>query len=57
VALVFALMGKKTILIGLDLRKPKIVGDFNLPNDKGMSTCLSSDSPWQDLVKGSGYHA
>jgi len=56
VASVYALMGKKTILIGLDLRKPKIAEDFNLTNDKGMSTCLSSDTPWQDVVKASGYH-
>jgi capsular exopolysaccharide synthesis family protein len=56
VASVYALMGKKTILIGLDLRKPKIAEDFNLTNDKGMSTCLSSDTPWQDVVKTSGYH-
>ena len=32
-ASVFALSGKKTILIGLDLRKPKIYDDFDLPND------------------------
>ncbi len=54
-ASVFALMGKKTILIGLDLRKPKIAEDFNLPNDRGMSTCLSSDVPWQEVVKSSGH--
>ncbi|MEP2346980.1 MAG: GNVR domain-containing protein, partial [Algoriphagus sp.] len=45
VASVYALMGKKTILIGLDLRKPKIAEDFGLANDKGMSTCLSTDTP------------
>ncbi|MDO8965714.1 polysaccharide biosynthesis tyrosine autokinase [Algoriphagus sp.] len=54
-ASVFALMGKKTILIGLDLRKPRIAQDFGLINDKGMSTCLSSDKSWQSVVKPSGY--
>ena len=32
-ATVFALSGKKTILVGLDLRKPKIFGDFDIDND------------------------
>ena len=54
-ASVFALMGKKTILIGLDLRKPRIAQNFTVSNDKGMSTCLSSDTPWQAVVKPSGY--
>ena len=54
-ASVYALMGKKTILIGLDLRKPKIAEDFGLVNDKGMSTCLSSDTPWQSVIKSSGH--
>jgi tyrosine-protein kinase Etk/Wzc len=48
-------MGKKTLLLGLDLRKPRIAFDFGLSNDKGMSTCLSSDTPWQEVVKPSGY--
>jgi tyrosine-protein kinase Etk/Wzc len=54
-ASVFALMGKKTVLIGLDLRKPKIGQEFGLVNDKGISTCLSSDTTWQSVVKFSGY--
>jgi capsular exopolysaccharide synthesis family protein len=35
-ATVFALGGKKTILVGLDLRKPKIFDDFNVSNEKGV---------------------
>ncbi|MCB0465116.1 MAG: sugar transporter, partial [Aequorivita sp.] len=31
-ASVFALSEKKTVLVGLDLRKPKIFGDFNINN-------------------------
>jgi capsular exopolysaccharide synthesis family protein len=54
-ASVYALMGKKTILIGLDLRKPKIAEDFGLKNDKGMSTCLSTGTPWVEAIKPSGY--
>ncbi|TDQ19399.1 protein involved in gliding motility EpsB [Algoriphagus boseongensis] len=54
-ASVFSLMGKKTILLGLDLRKPRIAQDFNLTNDKGMSTCLISDISWKEVVKSSGH--
>lgn len=50
----FALTGKKTLLMGLDLRKPKISEDFGLSNDKGVSTCLSSDRSWREMVKNSG---
>ncbi|MBD8490061.1 polysaccharide biosynthesis tyrosine autokinase [Echinicola sp. CAU 1574] len=47
----FALKGKKTLLMGLDLRKPKIAADFKLNNDRGISTCLSADIPWQKVVQ------
>jgi capsular exopolysaccharide synthesis family protein len=40
-ASVYALSGKKTILIGCDLRKPKIAEDFLLVNDRGLSNYLS----------------
>ena len=40
IATVFALSGKKTVLIGLDLRKPKIFDDFGLPNDTGVVNYL-----------------
>ncbi|NTW33598.1 MAG: polysaccharide biosynthesis tyrosine autokinase [Bacteroidetes bacterium] len=39
-ACAFALSDKKTILIGADLRKPKIFQDFNLTNDKGLTSYL-----------------
>ncbi|WP_200980056.1 tyrosine-protein kinase [Echinicola sp. 20G] len=47
----FALKGKKTLLMGLDLRKPKIADDFKLINDRGVSTCLSSDVSWKNVVQ------
>ena len=34
-ASVFALYGKKTLLMGFDLRKPKIFEDFGLTNTEG----------------------
>ena len=36
IASAYALSGKKTILLGLDLRKPKIFDDFNMDNNIGI---------------------
>ncbi|WP_317125181.1 polysaccharide biosynthesis tyrosine autokinase [Flavobacterium macacae] len=36
IATVFALSEKKTVIVGLDLRKPKIFADFNLQNEVGV---------------------
>jgi capsular exopolysaccharide synthesis family protein len=54
-ASVYSLLGKKTLLMGLDLRKPKIAEEFGLSNDKGISTCLSTGTPWQEVVKKTKY--
>ncbi|WP_186756780.1 GumC family protein [Echinicola salinicaeni] len=40
----FSLNNKKTILVGCDMRKPKIFGDFEINNDAGLSTYLSMQS-------------
>ena len=39
-ATVFALSGKKTVLLGMDLRKPKIYDDFKLNNNLGVVNYL-----------------
>jgi len=39
-ASVFALSGKKTVLVGLDLRKPKIFNDFDIKNEVGVVNYL-----------------
>ena len=54
-ASIYSISGKKTLLVGLDLRKPRIASDFNLFNDKGVSNYLSSDQDWKPMVKPSGY--
>ncbi|KEO73449.1 GumC family protein [Anditalea andensis] len=54
-ASVYSLIGKKTIILGLDLRKPRIADDFGLTNDVGMSTVLSSATDWRTVVKPSGF--
>jgi capsular exopolysaccharide synthesis family protein len=50
-ASVYSLLGKNTILVGFDLRKPKIFQDFNLDNEKGVSTWLIGEDNFQDIVQ------
>lgn len=40
-ATIYAISGKRVLLIGADLRKPKIFDDFNLDNSIGLTTYLS----------------
>lgn len=50
-ASVYSLTGKKTILVGCDMRKPKIFQDFDITNNAGLSTILSGqDANWKDVV-------
>ena len=51
VATVFALSGKKTILVGLDLRKPKIFGDFSIENDIGVVNYLIGQESLQTVIQ------
>jgi tyrosine-protein kinase Etk/Wzc len=53
-ASVFALSGKRTLLIGLDLRKPKIFDDFGVDNDLGVSNYLVNDCSFKDIVRPTG---
>ena len=41
-ASIFSITGGKTLLIGADMRKPKIFNDFNISNDIGLSSFLSN---------------
>ncbi len=50
-ASVYSLLNKKTVLVGFDLRKPKIYNDFNLSNDKGVSTWLIGQNKIQDILQ------
>ena len=50
-ASVFALFGKKTLLIGFDLRRPKLYQDFNLSNKVGMSTTLINKAQIAEIIQ------
>lgn len=48
---IIAMSGKKTIVIDLDLRKPKIHLGFNVSNDKGMSGLIINQYPISECVQ------
>ncbi|MDT8417224.1 MAG: polysaccharide biosynthesis tyrosine autokinase [Lutibacter sp.] len=50
-ATVFALGGKKTILVGLDLRKPKIFDDFEISNEKGIVNYLIGEENLETIIQ------
>lgn len=54
-ASVYSLLGKKTVLVGFDLRNPKIFNDFNIGNEKGVSTWLIGRDSLEDIVYPSGF--
>lgn len=54
-ASVYSLLGKKTVIVGFDLRKPKIYPDFKLKNDRGVSTWLIGQDDLQDIIQETSY--
>ena len=50
-ATVFALSGKKTVIVGLDLRKPRIFGDFNIDNLTGVVNYLIGQKTIEDVTQ------
>ncbi len=51
IATVFALSEKKTVIIGLDLRKPKIFEDFNIKNDIGAVNYLIGQKTLDEVTQ------
>lgn len=50
-ATVFAMSKKKTILLGLDLRKPKLHKDFDIDNEVGIVNYLIGQKEKTDIIK------
>ena len=51
IASVYALLGKKTCLIGFDLRRPALFKDFGLTNEKGVSIYLINSAKLDDIIQ------
>jgi len=51
-AAIIAMLGKKVLLIGLDLRKPRINKVFEFEESPGMSTFLSGNCDYEEIIKG-----
>lgn len=50
-AAIISMLGRKTLLVGLDLRKPRINKILSLDNSVGMSTYLSGNSKFEEVVQ------
>ncbi|MFA9192800.1 polysaccharide biosynthesis tyrosine autokinase [Flavobacterium sp. FBOR7N2.3] len=50
IATVFALSEKKTVIVGLDLRKPKLADEFNLSNEIGVVNYLIKQKSLHEIV-------
>ena len=50
IATVFALSEKRTVIIGLDLRKPKMFEEFNLSNDVGVVNYLIKQKSVDEII-------
>ncbi|RZJ51127.1 MAG: polysaccharide biosynthesis tyrosine autokinase, partial [Flavobacterium sp.] len=50
IATVFALSEKKTVIIGLDLRKPRLADEFNLTNNVGVVNYLIKQKSLEEIT-------
>ncbi len=50
IATVFALSEKKTVIVGFDLRKPKIFEDFNISNEIGVVNYLIGQKTLDEII-------
>lgn len=55
-AAVFALSGRKTLIVGADMRKPRIYSDFKLTNDFGLSNFLAGLMSFDEVVQRTAYN-
>ncbi|MFO0202022.1 MAG: polysaccharide biosynthesis tyrosine autokinase, partial [Alphaproteobacteria bacterium] len=53
-ASVLAMQDYKVLIVGLDLRKPKLFQDYNISNDSGVSSYLIGNGSLSKLIKSTG---
>ncbi len=51
-ALAFAQMGRKTLLMAADLRRPDIHRVYGLPKEPGLADVLTGSMPWESATRG-----
>ncbi|MCH5346497.1 MAG: polysaccharide biosynthesis tyrosine autokinase, partial [Muribaculaceae bacterium] len=57
IALTFALAGKKTLAVGMDIRRPFLAHRFNRTNDRGVTSYLSGqDTDLDSMISKSDQH-
>ncbi|OXB22893.1 sugar transporter [Flavobacterium tructae] len=54
IATVFALSEKKTVILGLDLRKPRLADEFNLKNQTGVVNYLIKQNSLEEITHPTG---
>ena len=54
-ASVLSIGGKRAVIVGMDLRKPKVHDDFAMGNRKGLSTLLSGESKLDEVLQNTEY--
>lgn len=54
IASIYALYGKKTVLLGFDMRKPKLFQEFGINNNVGLSSYLSNKETLDNIIQHSG---
>ncbi len=50
-AVTFAQMGKRTLLVESDLRKPQVHRMFGIQRESGLTDIILDDRPWRDTTK------
>ena len=53
-ASIYAMYGKKTVLVGMDLRKPRLYQEFGISNKIGVSSYLAGKASLDDIIQPSG---
>lgn len=53
IASIYAFYGKKTVLLGFDMRKPKLFQEFGLTNNTGLSSYLSNKESFENIIQAS----
>jgi len=53
---ILAMSDRKVLLVGLDLRKPRIHKIFGVSNENGISNYLIGEAKFDDIIKTTGYN-